>query len=135
MPASVARAQLGEVQRVAAAYAADETVLGVKQPPLPTQGIYWVAKDDGEPVGYAAGRLRAEGVLLGPIYVLPEHRRGGVALALLREVERWAQGTRVPVVEVSVAADNPAGIRFLESAGYETRRVLMARPDRPQALT
>ena len=66
--------------------------------------------------------------------MLPEHRRRGVAHALLLEVERWAAGTRVPLVEVSVAADNDAGIRFLEAAGYQTRQVLLARPDGPRAV-
>jgi ribosomal protein S18 acetylase RimI-like enzyme len=51
-----------------------------------------------------------------------------VALRLLQEIERWADSARIPVVEVSVATDNPAGIRFLEAAGFEPRRILMARP-------
>lgn len=125
----VQRARLEEVQPLAAEYRRDAGAgASAVEPPLPTGAVFWVARDpDGEPMGYAAGTLRPEGLVLGPFYVRAAHRRSGVGLHLLREIERWAQGARIPLVEVSVAADNEAGVRFLEAAGFVTRRYLMAR--------
>jgi GNAT superfamily N-acetyltransferase len=122
---TVARARLEEVQPLAAAYARDGSR---QESPLPTGALFWRATDgDGNPLGYAAGTMRPEGIVLGPVFVLPDHRRSGVARALLAEIERWAEGARIPIVEVSVAADNAEGIDFLESVGYRRRRLLMAR--------
>lgn len=125
----VVRARLEEVQPLAAEYQRDALTHGITlEAPLPSGALFWMARlADGEPVGYAAGTLRPEGLLLGPFYVRPGHRREGVGLRLLTEIELWASGTRIPVVEVSVASDNPAGVAFLEAAGYRSRRVLMAR--------
>lgn len=125
----VVRARLEEVQPLAAEYRRDalhnETTV---EPPLPTGALFWIARaPDGGPVGYAAGTLRPEGLLLGPFFVRAGHRRAGVGQRLLEEIERWATGARIPVVEVSVAADNPAGVAFLEAAGYRARRLLMTR--------
>jgi ribosomal protein S18 acetylase RimI-like enzyme len=126
----VARARLEEVQPLAVEYRADATSEGTTvEPPLPTGAVFWIARDaSGEAMGYAAGQLRPEGMVLGPFYVRSAHRRSGVGRLLLGEIERFATGARIPLVEVSVAADNGAGIRFLEAAGYQTRRLLMARP-------
>ena len=128
MGLTVARAGLGDVQTLAAEYQRDGTLQGAAEPPLPTGAVFWLARDeDGEPVGYAACKLSPEGIVAGPVYVRAQHRRSGVGMALIQEIERWATGARIPVVEVSVAADNPAGVRFLEAAGFSVRRLLMAR--------
>lgn len=127
----VVRARIEEVQPLAAEYRRDATAAGtVVEPPLPTGAVFWLARDEqGDPLGYAAGQLRPEGLVLGPVYVRSTHRRGGVGLQLLWEIEHWAKGARIPVVEVSVAADNTAGVKFLEAAGFRTRRLLMARDE------
>lgn len=129
----VRRARIEEVQPLAAEYRRDAHVTGsTVEAPLPVGALYWIAvMPDGGAVGYAAGVLSADGLLLGPFFVRNGHRRGGVGRRLLAEIERWASGTRITVVEVSVAADNPAGIAFLEAAGYRSRRILMVRDDRP----
>ena len=77
------------------------------------------------PLGYAAGTLRPTGCVIGPVYTQPDARRRGVGEALLLAVQGWASGTRVPVVEISVAHDNTEGIAFLEALGYHPRRILM----------
>lgn len=125
----VSRARIEEVQPLAAEYRRDTHQGGsTSEPPLPTGALFWVARTaEGVPVGYAAGALRPEGLLLGPFFVRAGHRRSGVGLRLLAEIERWATEARITVVEVSVAADNPAGVAFLEAAGYRARRLLMAR--------
>jgi GNAT superfamily N-acetyltransferase len=124
----VARARLEEVQPLAAAYSRDPSRTRGFESPLPTGALFWRATDEGgTPLGYAAGTLRPEGIMLGPVFVLPEYRREGVARALLAEIERWSESARIPLVEVSVATDNEAGVRFHESVGYRGRRLLMAR--------
>lgn len=127
----VTRARLEEVQPLAAEYRRDAVGGGASvDPPLPTGALFWVARSaEGDLVGYAAGTLRPEELVLGPFFVRAAYRRGGVGLRLLAEIERWASAARIPVVEVSVAADNPAGVAFLEAAGYRARRLLMARDD------
>jgi GNAT superfamily N-acetyltransferase len=123
----VARARIEEVQPLAAEYRRAATG-GQVDPPLPTGALFWLATDEaGEQVGYAAGTLRPEGLVLGPVYVRPAARRSRVGVTLLDEIAGWADGARIPLVEVSVAADNIAGVRFLESAGFVVRRHLMAR--------
>lgn len=125
----VDRARLEEVQPLAAEYRRDSSREGsTVEPPLPTGAVFWLARDaDRRPLGYAAGQLRPEGLVLGPVFLRAEARRLGVGQRLLKAIEDWATGARIPLVEVSVAADNPAGVRFLEAAGYTTRRLLMAR--------
>lgn len=144
--AAVRRARLEEVQPLAAAYRREAQRANLRlEPPLPTGAVFWIAElPDGAgaaggaqtpdsaargatPIGYAAGTLRPEGLVLGPLYVDPDHRRGGVASKLLADIERWAAGASIPLVEVSVAADNADGVAFLESAGFFTRRLLMSR--------
>ncbi len=125
---NVMRARIEEVQPLAKAYRGESDLQANVDPALPTGAVFWIARgEEGEDLGYAAGSLRPEGLVLGPVFVLPQHRRSGVGRVLLGEIQRWADGARIPVVEVSVAADNTAGVRFLQSAGYVVRRHLMAR--------
>lgn len=132
---AVQRARLEEVQPLAAEFRRDASRSGASiDTPLPTGALFWRATGpDGQPLGYAAGTLRPEGLVLGPVYVRPPHRRDGIGAALLHRIEDWAESARIPVVEVSVATDNEAGVRFLESAGYTARRILMARDPAPES--
>lgn len=129
--ANVARARIEEIQPLAVEYKRESAAAGTAvEPALPSGALFWLARTAaGEDMGYAAGTLRPEGLVLGPVYVRPDHRRSGVGMQLLKEIERWASGARIPLVEVSVAFDNEPGRRFLERAGYVSRRVLMARAD------
>lgn len=128
----VRRARIEEIRPLAERYAREarqEADTGdPRDPPLPQGGIFWLAesRDDGRPLGYAAGTLRPSGCVVGPVFTLPDARRMGVGVALLTEVQRWAGSTRVPVVEISVAVENEAGRSFLEALGYVPRRVLMS---------
>ncbi|GGI04705.1 GNAT family N-acetyltransferase [Egicoccus halophilus] len=126
----VRRARIEEIRPLAAEYRAEqESLYGTPgNPPLPQGGIFWLAvdPDDDRPLGYAAGTLRPTGCTIGPIFARADARRRGVGEALLVTIQQWAGQTRVPVVEISVAADNDAGQRFLEALGYVPRRVLMS---------
>ncbi len=98
-------------------------------PPLPQGGVFWLAEDggSGEALGYAAGTLRPEGCTIGPIFTRTLGRRRGTGAALLAAIERWADDTGVPVVEVAVNAENEGGVGFLTAAGYRPGRVFMVR--------
>jgi GNAT superfamily N-acetyltransferase len=128
----VQRARIEEVRPLADEYraesAADSATGEPWDPPIPQGGIFWLARDGdtGEALGYAAGTLRPTGCTVGPVFTRADHRRRGAGDALITAIQQWASDTRVPVVEISVAADNPAGQAFLESLGYQPRRILMS---------
>jgi GNAT superfamily N-acetyltransferase len=127
----VQRARIEEIRELADEYRREQaTAADDGRPsdvPLPNGGIFWLARDaDGTKLGYAAGTMRPIGCQIGPVFTRPTARRRGVGEALLTAIQQWAAATRVPVVEISVAADNPAGQAFLESLGYVPRRVLMS---------
>ncbi|MFA9445254.1 GNAT family N-acetyltransferase [Egicoccus sp. AB-alg6-2] len=126
----VRRARIEEIRPLAIEYRTEqESLYGEPgNAPLPQGGIFWLAADadDGRALGYAAGTLRPTGCTVGPIFTRADARRRGVGEALLLGIQAWAQQTRVPVVEISVAADNEGGQRFLEALGYVPRRVLMS---------
>ena len=126
----VRRARIEEIRPLAGEYKHEqETVRDAPaEPPLPQGGIFWLATEPStrEPLGYAAGTLRPTGCTIGPVFTRAMARRRGVGEALVRAIQEWATDTRVPVVEISVAANNPEGQAFLESLGYEPRRVLMS---------
>ena len=132
---SVARARIEEIQPLGIEYKRDAAEAGTDvDPALPSGALFWLAKGpNGDEMGYAAGTLRPEGLVLGPVFVRREHRRSGVGMRLLKEIERWAEGARIPLVEVSVASDNEAGVKFLERAGYRSRRVLMSRESQAES--
>ncbi|MBW3658369.1 MAG: GNAT family N-acetyltransferase [Actinobacteria bacterium] len=128
----VQRARIEEIRPLADEYRAESSGASSDglpwDAPIPQGGIFWIARDSDtrEPLGYAAGTLRPSGCTVGPVFTRPEARRRGVGDALVSAIQEWAEGTRVPVVEISVAADNPEGKAFLESLGYEPRRILMS---------
>jgi GNAT superfamily N-acetyltransferase len=126
----VRRARIEEIRPLAAEYQREhDAVFGDQHdPPLPQGGIFWMARaaGDQEPLGYAAGTLRPTGCTIGPVFTMRSARRRGVGEALVTAIQQWATDTRVPVVEISVAADNEGGRRFLEGLGYVPRRVLMS---------
>ncbi len=134
----VRRARIEEIRPLAQEYRDEQTsVFGSPtDAPLPQGGIFWLATDSSDQrlLGYAAGTLRPTGCTIGPVFTRHDARRRGVGEALLRTIQEWAVDTRVPVVEISVHANNEAGQAFLESLGYLPRRVLMSlTPERAKA--
>jgi GNAT superfamily N-acetyltransferase len=126
----VRRARIEEIRPLAAEYKVEqEAQFGAPtNPPLPQGGIFWLAtgSETRDTLGYAAGTLRPTGCTIGPVFTRANARRRGVGDSLLRTIQQWAQDTRVPVVEISVATDNEAGMAFLQSLGYQPRRLLMS---------
>ena len=126
---TVRRARIEEIRPLAAEYVAEQLERHGERfdPALPQGGVFWIAEDpEVGPLGYAAGTLRAEGCTIGPVFTRSTARRRGVGDALLGAIQGWADETRVPVVEISVEADNVSGQAFLEALGYRPRRVLMS---------
>ncbi|MFO7779079.1 MAG: GNAT family N-acetyltransferase [Nitriliruptoraceae bacterium] len=129
-PIQVRRARIEEIRPLAVEYRAEQEVDpdALPDPPMPQGGIFWLATDveAGAPLGYAAGTLRPAGCTIGPVFARPNARRRGAGEALITAIQEWAEDTRVPVVEISVAADNEQGRDFLEALGYQPRRILMS---------
>lgn len=127
----VRRARLEEIKELAREYRAEAVARSDDglpwDAPLPQGGIFWIAEDDEGAVGYAASTLRPSGSTVGPVFIRDRARRRGVGAALIGAIQQWADATRVPVVEISVAHDNDEGKAFLEALGYRPRRILMSR--------
>ena len=96
---------------------------GVSHPQkaLPARIIY-VAEEADALLGYIAGhlttRLACQGELQW-IYVTPERRRGGIALALMPFLAAWFQQQQASRVCVNVAQWNTPAINFYARHGAE----------------
>lgn len=62
---------------------------------------------------------------VGEVYVVPDHRGGGVATALLDAAEAWARERGCERVELSVNRKNESARALYESRGYGVRRLKM----------
>lgn len=60
---------------------------------------------------------------IGHVFVLPEHRRGGTARALVQELHHWLLDRQVTSTELQVVQGNAAGLAFWRSLGYEVELV------------
>jgi GNAT superfamily N-acetyltransferase len=92
--------------------------------PLPTADdmtVYYVAYDDGEPVG--CGGLRTLDTEHGEIkrmYVAPAARGSGVAVALLRRLEADARALGWKRLVLETGERQPDAMRFYEREGYRS---------------
>ena len=84
-----------------------------------------IARLDGQPVGYAlwfhnySTFLSKPGLYLEDVFVLPEHRGGGVGRALLREVARVARERGCGRMEWSVLDWKEPAIGFYRRLGAD----------------
>lgn len=82
-------------------------------------GGFWVATDDGDPVGsIALSPLDDHVAELDVMYVAPGHRRAGVARALLAALEAHARGAGVSVLRLRAGEPQPEALRFYVAAGF-----------------
>jgi ribosomal protein S18 acetylase RimI-like enzyme len=78
-----------------------------------------LAEDDGEPVGYAYGQLQpGQFVHVNIVYVVPEHRRRGVATALLAEFASRAREQGIGHMSLDVATANEDGREAWRRLGF-----------------
>lgn len=83
------------------------------------RGGFWVAFDDGVPVGSVAlaplGQSRAE---LDMMYVASTHRRMGIADALLRALEARARSVGTAEIMLRAGDPQPEALAFYRAAGF-----------------
>ena len=92
-----------------------------------------VALLDGEVVGTVRYNLLSDSLHLGRLGVLPEHRRSGVATALIE----WCQEVLAPaegrtIIDVEVRAALPANVNLFRGLGF-TEIGSYAHPRNPKA--
>jgi GNAT superfamily N-acetyltransferase len=82
-----------------------------------------IAEQDGEPVGFAlffhnfSTFLAQPGIYLEDLFVLPDHRGGGIGRALLKELARLAVERGCGRLEWAVLDWNRDAIGFYERLG------------------
>ena len=62
------------------------------------------------------------------LYVLPEHRRHGLATGLLATAQAWAQARGDRQIGLQVFADNTAALALYRKLGYRTHSLWLAKP-------
>jgi aminoglycoside 6'-N-acetyltransferase I len=99
-------------------------------------GLAFIARDrTGEAIGFAEATLRHDPVngcdtspvlFLEGIYVLPAHRRNGVAKAMCEAVEAWGRALGCSEFASDALLHNVAGHAFHAAAGFEERERVVA---------
>lgn len=85
-----------------------------------------VAEADGQVVGFAHAVVKLAPEHLGGarighvalVYVSPEHRRSGIARALVASLHGWLGAKQVTSIELQVVHRNEVGLAFWKSLGY-----------------
>ncbi|MEM9818590.1 MAG: GNAT family N-acetyltransferase [Cyanobacteria bacterium P01_D01_bin.6] len=62
------------------------------------------------------------------LYVAPDHRRRGIATALLQQAQNWAQARGDRQIGLQVFADNPGAIALYRKLGYQTHSLWLTKP-------
>src|SRR3984885_1278410 len=100
-------------------------------------GIFLVAEDDGNPVGWAfahdiPGHLfvvapeRRHGSI-AELFVVPEARGKGLGRALIEGCEAWVRGRAHQLLTLGVLARNARAIRAYEGAGFTPYTLILRR--------
>ncbi|HXF81329.1 MAG TPA: GNAT family N-acetyltransferase [bacterium] len=84
-----------------------------------------IARDEGQIIGYAIGRITALPPFferryrgyIHDVYVRHPFRRRGIARRMVQEILRWLRDRGVPLVELTVAANNDA-VGFWQRLGF-----------------
>jgi ribosomal-protein-alanine N-acetyltransferase len=79
---------------------------------------YLVAEQDGRVVGHAVASLAGDIAELQRIAVAAEHRRAGIAAALLAEVVTLAAAARADRLLLEVREDNAGALAFYAAKGF-----------------
>ncbi|MEA5452111.1 GNAT family N-acetyltransferase [Leptolyngbya sp. CCNP1308] len=94
--------------------------------------LWWVNEDStAAPVGaiwLGQATDQRSGVLhpyVLMLYVAPEHRRRGLATALLAVAHRWAQQQGHRQISLQVFSENPAAQALYQSLGYLPEAILL----------
>ena len=95
----------------------DETVEYVAQ--AIDQGGALLAWDGETAVGSARFEPRPDCLYVGRVAVLPEHRRRGIALAIMARMEEIARERGLPAVQVGVRDSLPSNLGLYQRLGFE----------------
>lgn len=103
----------------------------------PQTPLWWVTEEGSEEESYAA---RIACLWLGTaidqvrgdryahiflLYVRPEHRRRGIASALMRRAHNFAKARGDRQISLQVFQSNDAAIHLYQNLGYQTQSLLM----------
>lgn len=89
------------------------------QPPQPVACLWLgnaIDQQEGDRQGY---------ILV--LYVLPEHRRQGIATALLQTAQMWGKDRGDRRIGLQVFADNVAAIELYRKLGYQTHSLWLTK--------
>ena len=96
---------------------------------------FFVARKSRRIVGYAVASVGDQDAEIVSIAVLPDHRRAGVATALLRHILSRLPRARVGLLTLMVRTDNLAAIRFYRGFGFRAAgRIARYYEDRSDGL-
>jgi len=96
---------------------------------------FFVARRARRIVGYSVASAAEGAAEIVSLAVLPEHRRAGVATALLRHTLSRLRRARVAVVTLMVRTDNLPAIRFYRRLGFRAAgRIARYYEDRSDGL-
>lgn len=113
----VPEAPVARDSRRAAAYFAEHFRFGDD-----TVSLWWVLVDTAK-VGFVrVDRWRTEderGVFIRDFYIRPEIRRQGVGTAVVQAIRAVAERDGWVRIDLNVRADNPGGIAFWRSQGFD----------------
>jgi len=95
----------------------DETVHDVAQ--AIQRGGALLVWDGASPVASARFDPRTDHLYVGRVAVLPEHRRGGIAAAIMRRMADIARDFGLPMVQVEVRDSLPSNVGLYARLGFE----------------
>jgi ribosomal protein S18 acetylase RimI-like enzyme len=90
-------------------------------------GLVLVAQDD-DIVGFLSCSIMDRGNPnweirrlghIGPVYVIPEYRRRGIAAAMIKAALKWMKNREVEYVDLNVVVKNAAAIAAWAALGFE----------------
>ena len=98
---------------------------------MPDSLVLLARSGDGN-VGLLSGSLlRSPGIFRGTYgsidnaYVIPEHRRSGVATLLVERFEEWSRANGADELRLSVAAGNEGAVSFWTATSFRPRMIQM----------
>jgi len=80
--------------------------------------LFLVAEEDGKIIGAVMGAWDGRRGWIYHLGVQTEHRRGGVATSLVRELEARMTKIGIPKVNALIYPGNSESVKFFTSAGY-----------------
>lgn len=95
--------------------------------------LWWV-NDRNSPVaclwaGNATDQITGDRIAhIFLLYVAPEHRRRGIATALIGLVETWAIGKGLGAIELQVFQTNSSALNLYNQLGYQTQSLSVVKP-------